>query len=175
MSGLEVVGIILGAFPLAISGMEHYEETKKVANTFFKIRRAHRKDLGKVKDCQLKFRLNMKELLLPLLTDDVVTTMEYEQLLAKPGGPGWQEEHVEESLAERLGECYERYIEILKEMEETMVLLCKATKVDDEQFKTILQTQNVCGPRIRDTVLGRPCRKPSARGLEPTTYRHILT
>ena len=147
MSGLEIVGVILGAFPLAISGMEHYEETKKVANTFFKIRRAHRKDLGKVKDCQLKFRLNMKELLLPLLTDDVVTTMEYEQLLAKPGGPGWQEEHVEESLAERLGDCHERYIEILKEMEETMVLLCKATKVDDEQFKTILQTQNVSGPR----------------------------
>ena len=165
MSGLEVVGIILGAFPLAISGMEHYEETKKVANTFFKIRRAHRKDLGKVKDCQLKFRLNMKELLLPLLTDDVVTTMEYEQLLAKPGGPGWQEEHVEESLAERLGECYERYIEILKEMEETMVLLCKATKVDDEQFKTILQTQNVSGPESETLHLADPAVNHQREGL----------
>jgi hypothetical protein len=99
-----------------------------------------------VKDCQLKFRLNMKELLLPLLTDDVVTKLEYEQLLANPGGPGWQEEHVEETLAERLGDCHERYIEILKEMEETMVLLCKATKVDDEQFQAILHTQNVSGP-----------------------------
>jgi hypothetical protein len=37
MSGLELVGIILGAFPLAISGMEHYEETKKVLGTFFKV------------------------------------------------------------------------------------------------------------------------------------------
>lgn len=110
------------------------------------IRRAHRKDLGKLKDCQLKFRLNMKELLLPLLTDDVVTKLEYEQLLAHPGGPGWQEEHVEEALAERLGDCHERYIEILKEMEETMVLLCKATRVDDEQFQAILHTQNVSGP-----------------------------
>jgi len=84
----------------------------------------------------------MKELLLPLLTEDVVTKLEYEQLLAHPGGPGWQEEHVEETLAERLGDCHERYIEILKEMEETMVLLCKATKVDDEQFQAILQSQN---------------------------------
>lgn len=118
------------------------------AHQSHQIRRAHRKDLGKVKDCQLKFRLNMKELLLPLLTDDVVTKLEYEQLLADPGGPGWQEGHVEETLAERLGDCHERYIEILKEMEETMVLLCKATKVDDEQFQAILHTQNVSGPRI---------------------------
>ena len=39
MSGLELVGIILGAFPLAISGMEHYEETKKVLGTFIKVSR----------------------------------------------------------------------------------------------------------------------------------------
>jgi hypothetical protein len=39
MSGLELVGVILGAFPLAISGMEHYEETKKVLGTFFKVSR----------------------------------------------------------------------------------------------------------------------------------------
>lgn len=143
MSGLEVLGIILGAFPLAISAMEHYEESKKVAGTFYKIRRAHRKDFGRVKDCQLKFRLNMKELLLPLLADDIVTKIEYEQLLAFPGGPEWQEDHVEESLAERLGDCHERYIEILKEMEETMVLLCKATKVDDEQFQALHKSQDV--------------------------------
>jgi hypothetical protein len=143
MSGLEILGVILGAFPLAISAMEHYEECKKVAGTFYTIRRAHRKDFGRVKDCQLKFRLNMKELLLPLLADDLVTKIEYEQLLASPGGPGWQEDHVEESLAERLGDCHERYIEILKEMEETMVMLCKATKVDDEQFQALLKSQNV--------------------------------
>jgi hypothetical protein len=28
-------------------------------------------------------------------------------------------------------------------MEETMVLLCKATKVDDEQFQALLKSQNV--------------------------------
>lgn len=143
MSGIEVLGVILGAFPLAISAMEHYEESKKVAGTFYKIRRAHRKDVGRVKDCQLKFRLNMRELLLPLLTEDVVTKLEYEQLLAFPGGPEWQEDHVEDSLAERLGDCHQRYIEILKEMEETMVLLCKATKVGDEQFQALLKSQNV--------------------------------
>ena len=140
---MEAAGLVLGGFSLVISAMEHYEDCKKVAGTFYRIRRAHRKDFGRVKDCQLKFRLNMKELLLPLLADDLVSKIEYEQLLASPGGPGWQEDHVEESLAERLGDCHERYIEILKEMEETMVMLCKATKVDDEQFQALLKNQSV--------------------------------
>lgn len=166
MSGLEILGVILGAFPLAISAMEHYEECKKVAGTFYKIRRAHRKDLGRVKDCQLKFRLNMKELLLPLLADDLVSKIEYEQLLASPGGPGWQEDHVEESLAERLGDCHERYIEILKEMEETMVLLCRATKVDDEQFQALLKSQNVSkAAMVPLAYVSRVLRLPRDRGL----------
>jgi len=146
MSGIEVVGVILGAVPLVISAMEHYEETKKAIGTFHKIRRAHRKDLGKLKDCQLKFKLNIKELLLPLLADDLVTRVEYEQLLVTPGGSGWREEHVDEALAQRLGECHERYVEILQDMEDTLGLLCKATKVDDAQFQALLTSQNVSSP-----------------------------
>jgi len=96
-------------------------------------------------------------LLLPLLADDLVSKIEYEQLLASPGGPGWQEDHVEDSLAERLGDCHERYIEILKEMEETMVLLCKATKVDDEQFQALLKSQNVRYFDLRSVRLPTHC------------------
>lgn len=153
MSGIEIAGLVLGAFPLAISAMEHFEQSKNVARTFYRIRRVHRKTLGKVKDCQLKFRLNMKALLLPLLVDDTVTKIEYEQLLANPGGAGWREEHVEEALAERLGECYERYIELLKEMGEVMVTLCKATKVDDEDFQALLKSRDVSNAPSRTLIL----------------------
>jgi len=143
MSGIEIVGVILGAVPLIISAMEHYEDTKKALGTFHKIRRAHRKDLGKLKNCQLKFKLNMKELLLPLLVDDTVTRVEYEQLLVNPGGSGWREEHVDDALVHRLGDCHERYIEILQDLEETMMSLCKATKVEDAQFQDLLTSQDV--------------------------------
>jgi hypothetical protein len=84
MSGVECVGLLLGVFPLCVSAMEHYEETKRVAGTFLKIRRTHRRDLGKIKDCQLLFKLNLKELLLPLVHDEVVDKMEYELLLLHP-------------------------------------------------------------------------------------------
>src|ERR1700761_5388034 len=124
MSGVEVAGFILGAFPLCVSAMEHYEETRKVAGTFLKIRRAHKKDQGKVKDCELMFKLNMKELLLPLLRDDIVNEIEYEQLLANPGGPEWDVDDVKEALEERLSDCSSRYVEILQEMRETMGAVC---------------------------------------------------
>lgn len=105
MSGIEIAGLGLGAFPLLISAMEHSENTKKVTGTWWRIRRAHGRDLGRVKDCQLEFTLNLKELLLPLLVDGMVNLGEYEALLAQPGGEGWREEHVEDNLRDRLSDC----------------------------------------------------------------------
>ncbi|KAK4501025.1 hypothetical protein PRZ48_006831 [Zasmidium cellare] len=139
MSGIEVVGLVLGAFPLVISAMEHYEDVKKVSTTWWRIKRAHKKDLGRVKDCHLKFKLNLKELLLPLVLDGVVNKGEYESLLASPGGDGWREEHVEDALEERLAECHTRYVEILGELIETMGKLSKECRVEDADFQEALR------------------------------------
>ena len=87
MSGIEVVGLVLGAFPLLISAMEHYEDTKRRSSTWWRIRKAHRKDLGNLKDCDLLFRSHLEELLLPLLLDGVASQTVYEELLLSPGGP----------------------------------------------------------------------------------------
>lgn len=155
MSGVEVVGLLLGAFPLAISAMEHYEDMRKVSGTFFNIRRAHRKDLGKLKNCQVMFKLNLQQLLIPLLRDQVVTKMEYEQLLAEPGGDGWKEGGVDDALAERLADGQERYVEILEDMVNTMTKMCEAVRVDDPVFQEVLaRKQNVsasCSPETRYT------------------------
>lgn len=139
MSGVETVGLLLGVFPLCVSAMEHYEETRRVAGTFMKIRRAHRRDLGKIKDCQLLFKLSLKELLLPLLNDEVIDNVEYELLLLHPGGPAWKNGHIDLALRERLGDCHDRYLEILTEMKETMIELCDSVRVDDAQFQQRLK------------------------------------
>lgn len=139
MSGIEIAGLALGAFPLLISAMEHYEEVKKVSSMWWRIKRTHKRDLGRVKDCQLKFRLNLKELLIPLIMDGVVSKGEYESLLANPGGAGWKEAQVEDALGERLAECHTRYVEILIEMVETMGKLSKECRVDDAEFQDTLR------------------------------------
>ncbi|GIZ44581.1 hypothetical protein CKM354_000777500 [Cercospora kikuchii] len=146
MSGIEAASLVLGAFPLLISAMEHYEDTKKVTNTWWKVKRAHKRDVGKIKDCQLDFRLNLIELLSPLVHDGIVEQGEYEQLLANPGGQGWIEDHVEEALRERLSDCHERYVEVLQDILELMARLSKECRVDDANFQAGLKAQNQKAP-----------------------------
>lgn len=159
MSGIEIVGILLGAFPLCISAMEHYEDTKKVAGMFIRIRRTHRKDLGKLKDAQCIWRANLRELLTPLLRDDIVDQLQYEKLLANPGGPEWKDDDVSAALRRRLSDCCDRYIEILQEMCDIMVQLAEAVKVDDEQFQRRFKAQQqsvadaTSGQQAKDKIL----------------------
>ena len=139
MSGIEIVGVLLGVFPLCVSAMEHYEKTRRATNTFVKIRRTHKRDLGKIKDCELLYKLNLKQLLLPLLKEDVIEESELELLLSNPGGPAWNNRHVHSALKKRLGECHDRYLEILSDMKDTMVNLCELTKVHDHSFQRLLR------------------------------------
>ncbi|WPB02465.1 uncharacterized protein RHO25_007101 [Cercospora beticola] len=142
MSGIEIAGLVLGAFPLLISAMENYEETRKVTSTWWRVKRAHKRDIGKIKDCQLKFRLNLKELLLPLVHDGTVNRGQYERLLANPGGHGWKEDRVEDALRIRLSECHDRYVEMLLDILELMARLSKECRVDDAKFQAGLMAKN---------------------------------
>ena len=152
MSGIEIIGLVLGGFPLIISAMEHYKDVKKPTLIWWRIRRAHRRDYGKVKDCQFAFSDQLELLLYPLLDGDIVDQNEYEALLASPGSDGWQESRVEQALVDRLGERHARYVEILKEMNEVVMdKLCKSAKVDDPQFQKLLNDQEWIGAATRPT------------------------
>ncbi|GAB7360745.1 hypothetical protein MBLNU230_g0619t1 [Neophaeotheca triangularis] len=134
--------------------MEHYEETKKVSKGWWQIRRAHKKDLGNLKDCSLAFRTHLRELLLPLLLEETTDRSSYDDLLANPGGAGWRGENVDRALAERLSDHHERYLEILKEMAEAMAKLSSECKVEDKEFQAGLagrqsQTQLSLNANVR--------------------------
>lgn len=139
MSGIEVVGLLVGMFPLVISAMEHYEDVKKSATVWWRIMREHRRDYYKLKYCQLAFSCQLELLLYPLLQDEVVDQRDYETLLAKAGGDSWLESRIDNELKVRLGERHATYIEVLEQLRETMDKLCKATKVDDPQFQGLLK------------------------------------
>ena len=142
MSGLEVVGVVLGAFPFLISAMEHYEETKSASKLWYRIKKSHRKDLGNLKHCELMFKIHLDELLLPLLLDGVTGQVNYEELLTNPGGPGWRQENIEDALAERLFGNHSSYLDLLNEVVEVMAKLSKATKVEDDRFQAGLKLQS---------------------------------
>lgn len=141
MSGVEIVGVVLGVFPLLISGLERYESTRRFSVDWWQIKRAHDKDLRNLKDCNLAFRTHLKELLLPLLVEGVADERSYEDLLANPGGSGWREESVNEALVARLMEHHERYFKVMEETTDAMAKLSTKCKVDDHSFQLALEAR----------------------------------
>jgi hypothetical protein len=69
MSGLEVAGVVLGAFPLLLSGIEHWRDVAKVGGFFRRIRAEYAKCRGNVQFHEILYKANLKELLIPLMLD----------------------------------------------------------------------------------------------------------
>ncbi|KAF2716733.1 hypothetical protein K431DRAFT_278294 [Polychaeton citri CBS 116435] len=141
MSGAEIIGLVLGAIPLTISAMEHFERTQRATNDWLKIERAHKRDVRKLNACRRKLRLNLQRILNPMVLTDIVTKVEYDELLDTPLGACWQCDHVRNALRQRLDECYDDYLDILDELGIVSARLCRVLKVDDDGFLDRLETR----------------------------------
>jgi hypothetical protein len=151
MSGIEVAGLLLGIFPLIITGLEHYRETASVLGVFWKIRRKYLVWMHSVNICKLAFENNLEELLLPLIADDDQLKL----LIADPQGPEWQNPQLEQCLRERLPKSYDLYLESISHIKETMDQLSHELGVDNSRFQSKVSLYGV----------GTPC------ALEPLSYR----
>lgn len=115
MSGLEIAGVLLGTFPLIISSLEHWRDVAEMGGIFWKIRKEYSKCREDVQYYEILFKRNLKELLLPLISDpDQVA-----DLVADPGGTEWHNEDLKSRLQERLQESHLVYIGIIREMNKT--------------------------------------------------------
>jgi hypothetical protein len=133
MSGLEIAGVLLGTFPLIISGLEHWREVAKVGGFFWRVRKEYTKCRSDVQFHEIVYKRNLKELLLPIVKDaDEVT-----RLVGDPGGKGWSNKALQERLEERLQESYSLYMEIIGDMNETAQELRKTLSLD----KTSVQSR----------------------------------
>lgn len=135
MSGIEIAGIVLGALPLMIAAMEYVEDTRKAPAVWWKIRRAHRKDLSRLRTCEVQFQMHMNELLLPLRMDGTISHKEHTVMLSSPDNASWKRLDVQEALVERLSDCCEQYLRVLQELNLTLTQLADVTMVHDEGFQ----------------------------------------
>jgi hypothetical protein len=149
---MEVAGLVLGGFSLVISAMEHYGTMEKMSRTWWKLKREHRKDLGRLRDCELMYRANMRTLLAPLRLDGTIDAAQLELLLADLESKGWQEHDVNDVLSKRLGERKERYFDNLREMQEIITKLAKVSMAQDTRFQASL---------ARDKKVGYACSSHS--------------
>jgi hypothetical protein len=135
MSGLEIAGVLLGAFPLIISGLEHWRDVAKVGGFYWRVRKEYTKCRSDVEFHELVYKRNLKELLLPILSD----TDEVNQLVSDPGGEQWTDNVLQTRLEERLLDSYALYMGVINEMIQTAEELKKELGFN----KTVVQSKLV--------------------------------
>ncbi|KUJ07975.1 uncharacterized protein LY89DRAFT_742271 [Mollisia scopiformis] len=115
MSGVEIAGFVLAAFPLLISALEHYRETAEVLEGWWNIKTEYKKCMRNIKYHQIVFEENLEELLLPLIADEE----KLQRLLQNPGGHEWDDTELEKILQKRMPKTYSVYLDTIKMMAKT--------------------------------------------------------
>lgn len=113
MSGVEVAGIVLGAFPVFLNALEHYRDTKVVFMNWWRFKREYDNFKYEVEFQRHRFEQNLTIYLLPLIIDDDDLLA---SLIANPDGPEWRDEQLEKRLKERIPESYDLYIQTIEAM-----------------------------------------------------------
>ncbi|KAL8650705.1 MAG: hypothetical protein Q9226_005028 [Calogaya cf. arnoldii] len=102
-TGIETAGLILAAFPLVISALEHYENGFQVIREWIRFKGEFAAFLNALIRQRIFFRQNIEELLGPI----VASEYEMSVLLDNPGGKAWADETLNARLRQRLPGKYE--------------------------------------------------------------------
>lgn len=134
MSGIEVAGLVLGAFPILIHALDRYREGAEVLMDWWRIQRAYKKCRQDLSYHQLLFEGNIERFLLPLVVDDD----EMKALMADPAGDGWEDKELETRLQERLPKSYNLFLDIMANINELMETLKKELGINNIDFQATL-------------------------------------
>lgn len=134
MSGFEVVGVVLGAIPLVISGLEHYAHgaaTLKAMHDY--------EDVIDTLSTSLTtsftiYRSSCEELLGPLMLADNVLTD-----LLESRGNNWSDKAICEALIERLGDMYYPYKRAVTLLHKRINKLKEKLDLNDNMKVSVLQ------------------------------------
>lgn len=136
---MEIAGIVLGAFPIAVTALDKYRDVAKMWGFWWEIRAEYQKCNTEVKFHRLSFMRNLRQLLLPLVAEQG----QIQQLLADPGGEAWRQQSIAQQLAERLQDSYELYLEIIQQLRNVMEELNHELAVDKTEFQNKLAATKV--------------------------------
>lgn len=115
MSGFEVAGLVLGAFPLAIEILGRYTEVKRRFRIWYDIKGELNHCIFELQYQQHVYENNLRALLLPLVgLDDA----DIDKLLQDAGGQSWTEASNADALKTRLGNSHELYMQCMSQFQE---------------------------------------------------------
>lgn len=135
MSGLEIAGLVLGAFPVVIGALGQISEVAKRVGQFKNIQVEHSKCLMELEFQKIVFRHHLKDVLLPLFVEDA----EIPGLLSDPAGPAWRKPQFDQLLRLRLWSCSELYMFYLEEMNSTLSKMGRELALDSDPILSRLK------------------------------------
>jgi hypothetical protein len=166
MSGIEVAGIVLGAIPLVISGLEHYAEGARTIKSMWDYPREFK---------QLSSRLRMEDTMfrntMELLLSDRVGNRRLEDMLTQPGGIAWAETQVEQELHRILQGSYAVFLETVVRMNEVLAAFIARLRLDPDGKVSRVRTCSSSyqyadhSSRARSMTQGRSEKRISASNL----------
>lgn len=124
MSGFEVVGVVLGAIPLLISGLEHYAEGIHTIKNMWNYEAVVCHLAVEFRLSQSIFRHSCEDMLMPILPD----TEAAELLEGK--SPKWNDPGLDQQLRERLGPDYEVYTRYVRNLRRQIEHFSRKLKLD---------------------------------------------
>src|SRR6266566_2075975 len=104
MSGFEIVGVILGAFPVIISALEHYAQGVSTVKRFLRYKSELKNLLRQIVAENAIFINSCEALLTGIVRVDQMTPF-----LENPGGKLWHDPEIEKQLKKRLKGAYEGF------------------------------------------------------------------
>jgi hypothetical protein len=146
MSGFEVVGVLLGALPLVVSGLEHVSRLYQIPSLYpssvpHTENSQYQEGLESIKSMR-RYREIISDLILTfetgaarytivcesLLGELMLPDKEYAELLDNPGGIGWQSNLLVAHVQDRLGVSYGPFIRLAQRLRKALIKF--ATRLD---------------------------------------------
>ena len=136
MSGFEIAGIVLGAFPIAISALERIPQAAKLLDSWHNVRREYEQCRFEVRNQHIFYIQNLKQLLLPLAVEDDETI---QHLIDDPDHPLWKEEKFARDLEDRLQDSFTAYLETVEWMQQVMQEINRELGANNDSHAHITQ------------------------------------
>lgn len=125
MSGTEVVGFVLGAIPLLISGLEHYADGIHTMKNMWDYDAVVTHLVGEFRLAQAIFRHSCQELLMHILPDSEAAK------LLDGASPNWDDSELDKKLREQLGSDYQAYLHAVGGLRRRLTLFTRKLGLDE--------------------------------------------
>ncbi|KAI0107772.1 hypothetical protein GGR51DRAFT_515004 [Nemania sp. FL0031] len=134
MSGIEVVGLVLGGFPILLNCLDYYQKGFEPLEEWWNFRTRFVEFIDEVRHQEMRYRENMHRLLDPIIADDRSLTRMMNLLSSDPA---WTSRSIQTEIESRLASEIDRFIRIITDMRKVMLDIYKLLKIEDGKISWI--------------------------------------